>query len=161
MIDNAQPPPNTPGPEHERLGMFIGRWHTTGTVAATDSAPSLAIDSIDTYEWYPGRFFMVHHADSKVGEDTIQSIEIMGYDPERGCYFAPFFDSTGGSGAEEIRLDGRTWTWRGANVMGVKEHRCFATVSEDGNTIRARHEKSEDGERWQLWMDVTLSKQQG
>ncbi len=43
--------------------------------------------------------------------------------------------------------------------MGVKEHRCFAVVSEDKKTVRARHEKSDDGENWVLWMDVTLEKE--
>jgi hypothetical protein len=68
--------------------------------------------------------FLVHDADSRVGDDAIKSIEIMGYDPERRCYFAPFF-----------------------------------VVSDDGKTVRARHEKSDDGNNWTLWMDVTLTKQ--
>lgn len=148
-----------PGPEHKKLGIFLGRWHTTGEVSATASTPAAKVDSIDTYEWYPGEFFLIHHANARVGDDDIKSIEIMGYDTERQCYFAPFFDSTGGFGTEEIRLDGNTWIWRGSNVMGVKEHRCFAVVSEDGRTVRARHEKSDDGENWVLWMDVTLVKE--
>ena len=148
----------SPGPEHKKLGVFLGRWHTTGEVSATASTPAAKVDAIDTYEWYPGGFFLVHHAEGKVGNDNIRSIEIMGYDTERQCYFAPFFDSTGGYGQEDIRLDGNTWIWRGSNVMGVKEHRCFAVVSEDGRIIRARHEKSDDGEHWELWMEVTLLK---
>ncbi len=87
---------------------------------------------MDTYEWYPGEFFQAHHADGKVGDSAIKSIEIMGYDPERRCYVAPFFDSPGGFGTEEIRRDGNTWIWRGSNVMRVREHRCFAVVSDEG-----------------------------
>jgi hypothetical protein len=150
---------SAPGPEQKTMGAFLGRWHTTGKVAATASDPAAEVDSIDTYEWYPGEFFLVHHADGRVGGSPIKSIEIMGYDPERQCYFAPFFDSTGGFGTEEIRLKDNTWTWRGSNVMGVKEHRCIAVVSDDGQTIKARHEKSDDGQSWVLWMDVTLRKQ--
>jgi hypothetical protein len=148
-----------PGPEHKKLGVFLGRWHTTGEVAATASTPVAKVDAIDTYEWYPGEFFLVHHADGRVGGEVIKSIEIMGYDAERNCYFTPFFDSTGGSGQETIQLQDNTWIWRGSNVMGVKEHRCLAVVSEDGRTIKARHEKSDDGEKWVLWMDVTLVKE--
>jgi hypothetical protein len=144
--------------EQKKLGVFLGKWHTTGDVAATKSTPAAKVDAFDTYEWYPGKFFLVHHADGKVGDDTIKSIEIMGYDSHRQCYFGSFFDSTGGFGTEEIRLDGKTWTWRGSNVMGVKEHRCLAVVSDDGKTIRAHHEKSYDGENWELWMNVTLRK---
>ncbi len=147
-----------PSLEHKKLGVFLGRWHTTGEVPATASTPAAKVDAIDTYEWYPGEFFLVHHADGRVGNNAIKSIEILGYDPERQHYFASFFDSTGGFGTEEVRLDGNTWTWRGSNVMGVKEHRCVAVVSDDGTTVRARHEKSDDGENWELWMDVILTK---
>jgi hypothetical protein len=116
------------------------------------------VDSIDTYEWYPGEYFLIHQADSKVGEDHIQSLEVLGYDLGQRRYFASFFDSTGGSGVEELRRSGTTWTWRGSNVMGVKEHRCIAVVSDDRRSIRARHEKSDDGKNWTLWMDVTLAR---
>jgi hypothetical protein len=159
MTSGAKSAQPTPSPEQKKLGVFLGRWRTTGDVAATASTPVVKVDSIDTYEWYPGEFFLVHHADSKVGHDTIKSLEIIGYDPQRQGYFATFFDSTGGFGTEELRLDGDTWTWRGSNVMGAKEHRCIAVVSDDGNTVRARHEKSDDGENWALWMDVTLTKE--
>ena len=146
-------------PEHKKLGVFLGRWHTTGEVAATASAPAAQVDAIDTYEWYPGEFFLVHHADGRVGEDAIKSIEIMGYDPDRQMLFRALLRQHRRPGTEEIRLDGNTWTWRGSNVMGVKEHRCIAVVSDDGNTVRARHEKSDDGENWELWMDVTLRRE--
>jgi hypothetical protein len=43
--------------------------------------------------------------------------------------------------------------------MGVKEHRCIAVISDDGRTIDARHEKSDDGINWQLWMNVVLRRQ--
>ena len=150
---------NTPNSDQVALGVFLGRWHTTGEIPAEGSTPAARIDSIDTYEWYPGKFFLVHHADSKVGGDAIKSLEIIGHDPEQRRYVATFFDSTGGSGIEELRHEGNTWTWRGSDVMGVKEHRCIAVVSDDRKTIRARHEKSEDGKKWELWMDVTLAKE--
>jgi len=159
MASKTQSPQPMPGAEHRKLAVFLGRWHTTGDVAATEETPAARVDAIDTYEWYPGEFFLVHDADAKVGDDAIKSLEIIGYDPERQCYLARFFDSTGGFGEEEIRLDGNTWTWRGSNVMGVKEHRCIAVVSGDGKTVRARHEKSDDGVTWELWMNVTLKKE--
>jgi hypothetical protein len=150
---------SSPSPEQKELGVFLGTWHTTGDVAATASTPAVRVDSIDTYAWYPGEYFLIHQADSKVGDDNIKSLEVMGFDFEQQRYFASFFDSTGGSGVEDLRRNGATWTWRGSNVMGVKEHRCIAVVSDDRRSIRARHEKSDDGENWTLWMDVTLAKE--
>lgn len=158
-MDSDEKLPTHPNLNHKKLGVFLGKWHTTGNVAADQSTAAATVDSIDTYEWYPGEFFLVHHADSRVGEDTVRSLEIIGFDQERQYYVATFFDSAGGSGVEELRQEGGTWTWRGSNVMGVNEHRCIAVVSKDGNTINARHEKSEDGVRWVPWMDVTLTRQ--
>lgn len=148
-----------PGPDHKKLDIFIGKWHTTGDVAATASTPAMKVNFTDIYKWYPGEFFLVHDAEGTVGDEYSYSLEIIGYNAERKCYSAAFFDSAGGSGNEDIQLDGNAWTWRGSNVMGVKEHRCIATVSDDGRTIKARHEKSDDGVNWEPWMDVVLEKQ--
>jgi hypothetical protein len=145
--------------EHKKLSVFIGKWHTTGDVAATTSTPATRVDFIDTYTWYPGEFFVVHDAEGTVGGVHSNSLEMIGYDVDRKCYVATFFDSTGGSGREDIQLEGNTWTWRGSNVMGVNEHRCIAVLSNDGRTIQARHERSDDGTDWELWMNVTLEKQ--
>lgn len=147
------------GPEQKKLNVFVGTWHTTGEVAANNAASALRIDFTDTYSWYSGGFFLIHDANGTIGDEHSSSLEIIGYDPDRNCYTATFFDSSGGSGMEEIWLNGSTWLWRGSDVMGVKEHRCTAVVNDDGNTIRARHEKSDDGENWELWMDVVLEKQ--
>jgi hypothetical protein len=155
-IQNSQ---SLPGSEHKQLGVFIGKWHTTGQVAGTSSTPAAKLDSIDIYEWYAGEFFVIHDADSKMGNDVVKSLEIIGYDPSRKCYLASFFDSTGGSGQEEMRYEDNTWTWRGSNVMGAKEHRCFAVFSEDERTIKVRHEKSDDGVNWMLWIDAIMQKQ--
>jgi Protein of unknown function (DUF1579) len=146
-------------PENARLNVFVGRWHTTGAVVA--GPPAATIDAIDTYEWLPGGYALIHHADSTVGEDHIRAIEIIGYDPARRAYFGPFFDDQGGAGWEEIRVDGATWTWRGEHVLGVRHHRATAVVSADGNTISARHERSGDGVNWEPWMDVTLTRAPG
>jgi hypothetical protein len=143
-------------PENELLNVVVGRWHTTGEVVA--AKPALKIDSIDTYEWLPGGYSLIHYADSNIGDDKIHSIEIIGYDASRKMYFAPFFDDQGGAGWEEIRVKDNTWTWHGKDVMGAKYHRCRAVFSEDGNTIEARHERSEDDKNWEVWMDIVLTK---
>ena len=62
-------------PENERLNVFVGKWHTTGEVAS--SKPALKIDAIDTYEWLPGGYSLIHYADSNIGNERIHSIEII------------------------------------------------------------------------------------
>jgi hypothetical protein len=129
--------------------------NTAGEVAGSEP---LKIDATDTYEWLPGGYALIHYADASIGNDKIHSTEIIGYDAARKIYFASFFDDQGGAGWEEISVEGETWTWHGKDVMGVKYHRCKAVISADGNTIEARHERSDDDKNWELWMDVTLTK---
>ena len=143
--------------ENEKLNVFLGKWRTVGNIYDQKGSVTGKVDAVDTYEWLPGEYAMIHYADSKMGEMQIQGIEIIGYNPVRKTYFGPFFDNQGSAGWEEITVDGDTWTWKGENVMGVKYHRCKAMFQNE-KTIEAIHEHSEDGEEWHKWMDITLSK---
>ena len=62
----------------------------------------------------------------------------------------------GNAGSEDLTVVDRTWTWLGTRVMGAEWHRCTSVVSDDGNTMRASHDRSPDGSSWTPWMDVTL-----
>jgi hypothetical protein len=143
--------------ENRKLKVFLGEWHTVGNIYDHEGKVIGKVDAVDTYEWLPGEYAMIHYADSRMGELQIKGVEILGYDPVRKAYFGPFFDNQGSAGWEEISLDGDTWTWKGENVMGVRYHRCKA-VFQNEKTIKAIHEHSEDGEKWKKWMDITLSK---
>jgi Protein of unknown function (DUF1579) len=144
-----------PGPEHRRLSVFVGKWRTEGRTVG-DEAPAAPIRSSDVYEWVPGGFFVVHRWDGTVGETAVHGIEIIGYDSNRRTYQTHFFDSDGNAGSEQLSVQDRTWTWVGRQVMGSDWHRCTSVVSDDGNTMQAKHERSNDGELWMPWMDVTL-----
>ena len=49
-----------PAPEHDRLGVLIGKWKTEGWTREMPDAPASRIDAIDTYEWLPGGFGLLH-----------------------------------------------------------------------------------------------------
>jgi hypothetical protein len=161
MAKSVQPAPpqqqsRRPGPEEQRLSVFLGKWRTEGQTAGVPAAP---IRSSDEYEWIPGGFFVVHRWDSQIGDTDVQGLEVIGYEADRGAYRTQFFDSDGNSGSEQLTVQDRTWTWLGHQVMGSEWHRCTSVVSDDGNTMRARHERSDDGESWTPWMDVTLRRE--
>ena len=143
------------GREHERLRIFVGRWHTEGKITAPGE-PAARIDSQDVYEWLPGQYFVVHRWDSRIGHDTAAGIEILGVDRGTGNYCTHFFDNGGNAGSEQLTVLENTWTWLGKDVMGAKWHRCISVLSHDGRTMTARHERSENGDTWSPWMDVTL-----
>ncbi len=113
---------------------------------------------MDTYEWLPGGFFLLHHIDGRVGDDEVKGIEIIGYDAASRTYRTHFFDSRGNTGTEELTVRDNIWTWAGSGVMGEKAHRCTSVLSDDGHTFTAHHERSSDGSNWSPWMDVKLTK---
>jgi hypothetical protein len=161
MADNPddEPAPQSSkraGPAHQRLRAFLGTWKTEGQTVADGGTPAVSIESNDEYELMPGGFFVVHRWHGHVGNADVHGIEIIGYDAQRDAYRTHFFDNDGNSGSEELTVRDRTWTWVGKQVMGSDWHRCTSIVSDDGNTMRAKHERSTDGKTWRPWMDVTL-----
>jgi len=140
-----------------KLDVFIGKWQTNGEDLTT--TPPQNITAWDTYEWLTGGYALIHYIESTIGKEIKKGTEIIAYDSERKVYFVPFFDFAGGTGVEELTEKDNTWTWFGKNVMGVRYHRCIGEFGDEGNSIHARHEKSDDGETWIPWMNVILKKQ--
>jgi hypothetical protein len=139
-----------PGPEHAKLGVFIGKWINEGETVRTADAPSSRIVTSDVYEWIPGRFAVLHTAYGRIGDMDVGGVEILGYDPEAGKYTSHFFDSQGHVTVDEPIHDDGKWVWSGERIRTTSE------FSEDGKVQRSLHEQSDDGVEWHLAMDVTL-----
>ena len=69
-----------PGTEHARLAALVGRWRTEGWTSTGAALPDARIEALDTYEWLPGRFALLHRVDARVGEDRVEGAEIIGWD---------------------------------------------------------------------------------
>jgi Protein of unknown function (DUF1579) len=141
-----------PGPEYERLNVFVGRWITEGHTVPGGAGPALKITSSDVYEWAPGGFFILHTAYGRIGDGAGGGIEIIGYDPDRKSYRTQFFDSQGNTVSEELSFRDGLWHWSGARV------RCTGVFSEEGRVLTAHHERSDDGVTWTPSMEVTLTR---
>ena len=151
---------NTTKPDRAlgRLDRLVGRWIMQGRSLGSEEDN---ITGTTRFKWLHGNkgtsFFLQQDMEMEYAGTKIKSREIIGYDPNRKAYFAPFFDNQGSAGWEQINLDGNTWIWNGENVMGVKYHRCKA-VFKNEKTITALHEYSDDNQQWHKWIDITLSK---
>jgi hypothetical protein len=139
-------------PEHQRLSALIGVWKTEGWTRE----PELRIDAIDTYEWLPGGFALLHRVDAHVGDEHVEGAEIIGYDPERGAYLTQYFGSDGPA-AYEATLEERdgVLVWS----MQSDRDRFTGTFDDTGDRITGHWEQLEDDSAWRPWMDITLTKQ--
>jgi len=139
-------------PELQQLDVFIGRWMTEGETVAAPAAPAVAIVASDVYQWLPGGRFVMHPAYGRIGTVGVGGVEIIGFDPATRQFQTHFFDHLGNTTRQTLSCRGDTWTWLGAH------ERCTGRFTENGRTLTARHERSEDGVRWVPSMTVTLRK---
>jgi len=137
-------------PALERLNVFIGRWITEGETVAGAESPAVRIAASDVYQWLPGGHFIMHPAYGRIGRAHVGGLEVIGYDSETGQYRTYFFDSEGTTSTQTLTCQGDTWTWQDAHA------RCTGVFTDDGKTLIARHERSDDGTQWTPSMTVTL-----
>lgn len=154
MADNYGPPP-VQGPEHERLGVFIGRWRAEGQSYGQNQDrknPRAAAQpwvSTEATDWHPGKFFVIQREDAKTGSDSLITHAVIGYDPHTSDYVAHAFENHGHHNKYVGRVDGRTWTFRG------DKERVRIEFSEDGNTQTVSWEWRPHDDEWLPLCDRT------
>jgi Protein of unknown function (DUF1579) len=148
----SQGQPLAPSPEIQRLHLFVGKWKTEGETHASAGAPAVKVAFMDTYEWLSGKFFLVHHVDGQIGNEEINAIEFIGYDPLSQIYTCHSFDSRGNTDLFQATLRDHTWTIEG------KSARFTGLFNSIGKTLTGQWDQSSDGLNWLPWMDVKLTK---
>ena len=82
-----------------------------------------------------------------------RGVMIVGRDESVDTYDVLYCDSRGVSRIYHMSLEGKTWKmWRDAPGFS---QRFTGVISDDGNTIAAYFEKSEDGSNWERDFDIT------
>ncbi|GAA0932161.1 hypothetical protein [Pseudonocardia zijingensis] len=121
---------------------LIGAWASTGrTVDAVE------VEGTDVYEWLPGRRFVVHHVDVRVGGEQVDVLEVIG-ERDGDAFLARSFDGWGGTSVMRASVDeAGEWTFAGP------AERATLAVAPDGTTMSARWERLRDGS-WEHWMDM-------
>jgi hypothetical protein len=158
--------------EHEerapdkRLQAIVGRWQTSGYVIGE---PDLPVIGVDNYEALPGGYFVVHHVDVIVGDRHVQAIEIIGEpDAASGGLLARSFDSDGNTELMMVTIDddGVFQFTGGPQVAPAAQPtdvptarvRSTLTIAQDGQSMTALWERSDDGTNWQPWMDISFTR---
>jgi len=159
----------TPGPETQRLGALVGRWRSEGHVIAD---PPVPITGTDIYELLPGGFFLIHHVDVVIGQQTVQAIELIGeYDPGTDSFACRAYDNEGNVTIMHASVDDQgVWTFAGGGEVAAAARpdradapgavRSTLTVSTDGNAMTAKWERTNNRNVWQPWMDMTFTRMQ-
>lgn len=151
-MENAISKPAAPGLQQALLEPFVGIWNTTGMIRGNAAGDGVPINGTDVYEWLPGGFFLLHRVDVHMGEERAQSIEVIGFDASLSQYTMHSFDNQGNAGLMHARLQDGTWIFEGPTM------RFTGHFSDKGNILSGTWEQLANGQNWQPWMDITLTR---
>jgi hypothetical protein len=123
-----------PGPEHQAMAMFVGKWKFDGTASAGAMGPGGKIAFNESCEWYEGGFAVVCNAEGMAPTGPTKSHSIMSYDADKKAYTyyaiekgVPPFTALG-------KRDGKTWNWDAESKMGSMTMKTKVTVTETSAT---------------------------
>jgi hypothetical protein len=149
--ENKSDRPPTRGPAHDRLDVFVGNWQIDGRNG--EGAPGAAnarVTGQETYEWLPGRFFLVCRWDRRFADTQHTGIAVISHDESRDAYTAQFFDNLGYARTYDAAVRGRVMT-----LTGTWER---ASISVAGGTMMTHWERTTDGVNWLPLCDLTGTK---
>jgi hypothetical protein len=129
---------------------IIGSWASSGRTVERPGEPSVSIEGTDVYEWLPGQHFVVHHVDVRMGGGQVNVLEVIGEPAGDGAVLMRSFDHVGGTALTRATVDeAGVWTFAGPT------ERATLVVAEDGRSMSAQWERSQDGgATWEHWMDM-------
>ena len=127
--DNAQAEDQAPKPDPalNRLDVLIGTWDLKGRTLDSDKDN---ITGWNTFEWLPGGFFLKSTGEINFKGVLIQSLEIIGYDPESHTFPSNVYSNVDG---KVLPYD---WNVQGQVVTHSDKTSTYTgTISADGKTL--------------------------
>ncbi len=82
--------PPKPDPALARLNRFVGTWSLEGRLVGSGEK---TVTGETTYEWLPGGFFLQQRISLNFMGMQIESLELVGYDPETEAYPSTVFSN--------------------------------------------------------------------
>lgn len=121
-----------PGPEHKRLGYFVGKWNAEGEVKPGPMGPGGKTKSSDTCEWFEGQFSVVCRYEGTGPMGPSKSIGILGYSTEEKVYTYYGIDNSNMTMASVPKgtVKGDTWTYTDESTMGGQKVKSRVTLKE-------------------------------
>ena len=133
------------------LSPFVGIWNTEGKIRASDEAEEQTMVATDIYEWLPGKCFLLHRVDARMGEDVTRSTEIVGWDADEETLFSTSYDAQGRTSRFSCALNGHDWKIDGPAI------RFRGAFDADWNRLTGTWEMEANGS-WSPWMDISLTR---
>lgn len=158
----AQAPagPPKPGPEHQKLAFFAGKWVSEGDMKPGPMGPGGKFTATETCEWFDGSFALVCHSEGKFDQGSFKGLSVMGYDSSEKTYVYFETNSMGENVFSRGSVEGDTWTWNNKGTMNGKPIRARFTVKQiSGDSATYKFEMAMGDEPLKLVMDGKQTRQ--
>lgn len=135
------------------LQSIIGSWFTEGEVIDSNGKET-RIKGIDTYEWALGKAFIIHKVDVVIGEENIESVEIIS-EPEDGTNSFKMLSSD--LRGEQTEMNLHVISENVFEILGDKM-KAELNILKEGKSMKAQWYRSDDNQSWQPWMTMRFTK---
>jgi Protein of unknown function (DUF1579) len=150
-----------PGPEHQRLGYFVGKWSAQGEMKPGPMGPGGKVTAADTCEWFEGGFSVVCHSEGNGPMGPSKSLGILSYNAEEKVYTYYGVDNSAMTMASVPKgtLKGDTWTYTDEGTMGGQKYKSRVTIKELSPTSYTfRMDMQGPDGKWTPFMESTNTK---
>jgi hypothetical protein len=132
----------------QHLEPFVGRWTMEAVFpGAEPTGPA----GFSTFEWMLGGPFLLQRTEFSVPGPP-EAMMIVSPDPDGTRFTQHYFDSRGVARLYSMTFDGRVWTLQRDTPDFTSlpfRQRFIGNLSEDGEGIDGRWERSHDGATWE------------
>lgn len=140
--------------ELDVLEVFVGEWRMTPKFELN---PTDAPRALTTFDWLPGRLFLVQRWEVDHPEAP-DGIAIIGFDPARKIFIQHYFDSRGVARIYDMTFADKVWTLQRLAPDPDFSQRFTGRFSEDDKTIVGCWEMSRDGSSWAQDFDLAYTR---
>jgi len=151
----AQAPsgPPKPGPEHERLAYFTGKWAVEGDSKASAYGPAGKFTFTQNCDWFEGKFALVCHTNGTFMGMNVKGINVMSWDLNEKTYTYFETNTMGENVFARGAVQGDTWTWTNEGKMNGKTVRGRYVLKQDSaDSATFKFEMAGEGEQMQTIM---------
>ena len=146
---------NSFNPTLKDLAVLIGDWEMELSNAAFLPDPSAIVKAKVSFEWLEEGAFLIMRMGDKLSEAP-RAIWLIHRDDTNSDYKAFYYDDRKVSRIYEMSFSDNVWKlWRQSSEFS---QRFEGNITDDGNKILAKWEKSDDGHTWEHDFDITYTR---
>ncbi|MEO6324971.1 MAG: DUF1579 family protein [Thermoanaerobaculia bacterium] len=149
-----------PGPEHKKLGYFVGNWSTKGELKPGPMGAGGKMSGMDSCSWFEGGYAVVCKSTGKSPMGPMKGMGIMSYSTEDKVYTYFGIDNMGMGDYAKGHVDNDVWTYSNESKFGGKTYKGRYTMSGiKPDSYSFKWELSEDGTTWMTMMEGKTTRQ--